>query len=104
MLGEFSWKHQTDGRLDFSARQRRLLVVGGELSGFGSNSLEDIVDEGVHDRHTLLGDTGIGVDLLQNLVNVGRVAFGSLLGLLDGGSGLLGCLLGRFLGGSLGHC
>ena len=103
VLGELSGKHKTNSGLDFSAGESGLLVVSGKLSGFGSNSLEDIVDEGVHDRHTLLGDTGIGVDLLQNLVNVGRVAFGSLLGLLDGGSGLLGCLLGRFLGWSLGH-
>ena len=104
MLGKLSWKHKTNGSLDLSARKSCLLVVGGKLSGFGGDTFKDIVDEGVHDRHTLLGDTGIGVDLLQNLVNVGRVAFGSLLGLLDGGSGLLGCLLGRFLGGSLGHC
>ena len=79
VLGELSGKHKTNSGLDFSAGESGLLVVSGKLSGFSGDALEDIVDEGVHDRHTLLGDTGIGVDLLQNLVNVGRVGFDSFL-------------------------
>ena len=103
MFGKFSGKHQTNSGLDFAAGKGGLLVVGGELSGLGSDALEDVVDEGVHDGHSLLGDTSIGVDLFQDLVDVRGVTLGTLLSLLDGGGCLFGCLLGGFLGGSLGH-
>ena len=81
----------------------RTLVVGGKLSGLGGDTLKDIVDEGVHDGHSLLGDTGIRVDLLQHLVDVRRVGLDTLLVLLAGGGSLLGAgsLLGRLLGWSL---
>jgi hypothetical protein len=107
VLGKFTGKHQTDSGLDLTRRKGGLLVVSGKLSSLGGDALEDIVDEGVHDRHTLLGDTGIGVDLLQDLVDVRRVGFDALLGpgattgLLGGGSFLCG-LAGSF-GRSLGH-
>ena len=107
VLGELTGKHEADSGLDLSRGKSGLLVVGGKLSGFGGDALEDIVDEGVHDGHTLLGDTGVGVNLLQDLVDVGRVRFDSLLLLLGGGlgGGLLGrgSLLGGLLGWSLGH-
>jgi hypothetical protein len=103
MLGEFTGKHETNGSLDFSAGKSCLLVVGGKLSGFSRDTLEDIVDEGVHDGHSLLGDTGIRVDLLQDLVNVRRVSLDTTL--LLGTANLLGgcCLLDRLLGGSFSH-
>jgi hypothetical protein len=106
VLGQLTGKHQANSGLDLSARQSGLLVVSGKLSGFGGDALEDIVDKGVHDGHTLLRDTGVGVDLLQDLVNVGGVRFDSLLLFLSSGSGLLdrgGSLLGGLLGWSLGH-
>jgi hypothetical protein len=104
VLGEFTRKHETDSGLDLAAGKGGLLVVSGKLSGFGGNALEDIVDEGVHDGHTLLGDTSIGVDLLEDLVNVRGVALRALL-FLSAGTSFLGngSLLGRLLGGSLGH-
>lgn len=70
MLSQFTWENQSDGSLDFSGRDGGLLVVGSQLGGFGGDSLEDIVDERVHDGHGLLGDTGIWVSLLQHLVDV----------------------------------
>lgn len=107
MLGKLTRKHEADGSLDFTGRKGGLLVVSGKLSSLGGDALEDIVDEGVHDGHTLLGDTGIGVDLLQDLVDVRGVSLDTLLG-LGGASGLLGrgSLLGTLagsLGGGLGH-
>jgi hypothetical protein len=98
VLGEFTGKHETNGSLDFSAGKSCLLVVGGKLSGFSRNTLKDIVNEGVHDGHSLLGDTSIRVDLLQDLVNVRRVSFDALL-LFGTAPCLLGgcCLLDRFL-------
>jgi hypothetical protein len=52
------------------------------------------VDEGVQDRHGTVGDTGVGVNLLEDLVDVGGVGLLSGLGalLLLATSGLLGVL------------
>ena len=88
MLGEFSGKHEADSGLDLARAESRLLVVSGELSGLGGNALKDIVDEGVHHGHALLRDTSVGVDLLQDLVDVRRVGLDALLGLFSGSSGL----------------
>ena len=38
-----------------------------QLASLCSNSLEEVVDEGVHDGHGLRGDAGVGVNLLQHL-------------------------------------
>jgi len=70
VLGEFTRKHETNSRLNFSRRQSRLLVVSGKLSGLCSNALKDVIDERVHDAHTLLRDSSIGMDLLEHLVDV----------------------------------
>jgi hypothetical protein len=101
VLGEFTGKHETDGGLDFTTAERCLLVVCGELTSFGSNTLKNIVDEGVHNGHALLGDTCVRVNLLQDLVDVRTVCFRTLLGFGAGG-GLLR-RLGGLLGGCLGH-
>ena len=103
VLGKFTRKHQTNSSLDFSRRKSSLLVVGGEASGFRGDTFKDIVNERVHDRHTLLGDTGIRVDLLEHLVDVRRVGFGTLLALGLSALGSLGRSLGGLLGRSLGH-
>jgi hypothetical protein len=95
VLGKFSWKHKSHGSLNLTRRESGLLVVSGKLSGFGGDTLKDIVDEGVHDGHTLLRDTGVRVDLLQDLVNVRGVTLNSLLG-LGGAASLLS--RGSFLG------
>ena len=73
MLGKLTGEHEADGRLDLSGGESGLLVVGGELPGLGGDALKDVVDEGVHDGHALLGDSGVGVDLLEDLVDVRAV-------------------------------
>ena len=65
--------------------------------------LEDVVDERVEDRHGLGRDAGVGVHLLEDLVDV------DLVRLVLGLDALLGAALGDLLGGllssSLGsHC
>ena len=102
MLGKLTREHEADSSLDFTAAEGGLLVVSGKLSSFSGNALKDIIDEGVHDGHDLLGDTSIRVDLLEDLVDVGRVALRALLATGLAGGSLLGSL-GRLLGGSLGH-
>ena len=100
VLGEFTRKDESDGGLNLSRGKSALLGVSSELGGLRSDSIEDIVDEGVHDAHASLGDTGIGVDLLEDLVDVRRVSLGSLG--LSGGAGLFGSL-GYFLSRGLDH-
>ena len=69
-----------------------LLVVSEELGGLGGDLLEDVVDEGVHDGHGSLGDTGLWVNLLQDSVDIDGEGFDSL-----GLSLHNGVLLGGFL-------
>ena len=102
VLGQFSRQHETNRGLDLSTGKGRLLVVGGQLASFGGNPFENIVNERVHNGHSLLGNSSIRVDLLEDLVDVGRVGLGTLLGLGLAGGGLLGSL-GGLLGGGLGH-
>jgi hypothetical protein len=67
VLGKLTRKHKTNSGLDLPGGKSGLLVVGGKLSSLGRDTLKDIVDEGVHDGHSLLGDSGIGVNLLRTL-------------------------------------
>ena len=83
MLGELSWEDESDSRLDFSGGESVFLVVGNEFGGFTGEFTEDVVDEGVHDGHGSLGDTGLWVDLLEDSVDVDGEGLGSLLGSLD---------------------
>jgi len=89
VLGEFPREHETNSSLDFTATKCGFLVVGGQLSSLRSDTLKDVVDEGVHDRHTLLGDASIRMDLLEDLVDVATVGLRALLRLL-GARGFLG--------------
>jgi hypothetical protein len=103
VLGQLAREDEADGCLDLARGDGRLLVVGGELGSLGSDTLEDVVDEGVQDGHGTVGDTSVGVDLLQDLVDVGGVGLLAGLGpllLVARGRGLLASiLLLRGLGG-----
>ena len=107
MLGQFSGKEEPDGGLDLPRGDGGPLVVVGQSGGFGSNTLKDVIDKGVHDAHGLGGDTGIGVDLFQDLVDVDGVGLlppplGLLISLGDVLLGLSG-LLGGFSRDFWGH-
>ena len=101
MLGQLSGEHEADGGLHLTRGEGGLLVVAGELAGLAGNALEHVVDEGVHDGHPALGDAGVWVYLLEDLVDVRGVRLQPLvLPLLV--TGLLGGL-GGLLRGGLGH-
>ena len=98
MFGQFTREEEPDGSLDFPGGDGGPLIVVGQFGSLGSNTLEEIIDERVHDAHGLGGDTGIGVHLLQHLVDVDGIRFLTLvLALLSVLSNGLGGLAG-FLG------
>ena len=68
--GEFSGEDELDGGLDFAGGEGSPLVEADEFGAFGGDSVEGVVDEGVHDVHGLFGDTDVGVDLLEDFVDV----------------------------------
>merc|ERR1719362_502687 len=81
VLGELTGEQETDSGLVLSAGENVRLVVADRAEGLTSNLLEDVVDEGVHDAHGLLGDTGLGVNLLEDTVDAdGEGLSASLVG------------------------
>jgi len=68
--GEFSGENELDSTLNLSGRKSSSLVESDEFGSFSGDSVEGIVNEGVHDVHGFLGDTDVGVYLLQHLVDV----------------------------------
>ena len=101
MFGELTGEHEAHRGLDLAAGEGSLLRVGGKLAGLAREAVEDVVDERVHDAHSLLGDASVRVHLLEHLVDVRRVRLGALLVRLLAGSLLRG--LGALLGRGLGH-
>ena len=66
-------QEEADGGLYFAAAERVLLVVVRETRRLAGDALEDVVHEGVHDRHRLRADSRVGMHLLQHFVDVDRV-------------------------------
>ena len=54
MSGEFSGEDELDSGLNLSGRKSSSLVESNKLGSFSGNSVEGIMDEGVHDVHGLL--------------------------------------------------
>ena len=103
MLSQLPRKQEPHSSLDLSRGDGGSLVVMGKPASFSSNSLEEVIDKGVHDAHGFGGDTSVRMDLLQYFVDVDSiglfplplpalllVSFGRLLGDL--------CRLGSSLG------
>jgi len=87
--------------LDLARGDGGPLVVVSQTASLGGDTLEEVVDKGVHDGHGLGGHSGVGVHLLQHLVDVDGVGFLPLLLALLAialGNALLGLtgLLGSF--------
>jgi len=82
VLGQLTRQEQPDCRLDLTGTDGAFLVVVGKTRRLASNTLEDIVDEGIHDAHCLARDSSVGVNLFKHFVDVDGVAFSSLFGSL----------------------
>ena len=65
----------------------------GKTGGLCGDALKEVVDERVHDGHGFGADASVGMNLLQDLVDVDGVGFLPLLALL------LAISLGNGLGG-----
>lgn len=63
MLGQLSWQNETDGSLNLPGGDRRLLVVTSQIGGLRGDFLEDVVDKGVQNGHSLGADASVGVNL-----------------------------------------
>ena len=102
VLGQLSGQEETDRGLDLARGDGGPLVVVSQTASLGGDTLEEVVDEGVHDGHGLGGHSGVGVHLLQHLVDVDGVGFLplllALLAVSLGGSGFAS-LLGGLSGG-----
>ena len=82
VLDELTRKEELDCSLDLTGGDGGLLVVVSKTTGLGSNPLKQIVGHGVEDTHGLGMKTSVGVDLLQNPLDVdgvGRLPPPSLL-------------------------
>ena len=105
MFGQLSRQEEPDSSLDLPRGDGGALVVVSELACLSSNTLEQVVDERVHDAHGLGGDTSVRVHLLQHLVDVDCIGLLPLsiiflhvsLGNLLGGIARLGSILSRGL-------
>ena len=96
VLGKLSGEEESTSSLDLPGGDRRLFVDLGEAGSFTTDTVKDVAHERIHDRHGFGGDSLVGVDLLQHLVDVGLEGLLSGLSVLAGGGG-------GGLGGSFGH-
>ena len=98
MFGQFTGQQKPDGSLDLPGGDGGSLVVVSKTGSFSSDTFEDIVHEGVHDAHGLGGDTSVGGDLFQDLVDVDSIGFLPsavlLLAILGDSLGGFSCLFG----------
>ena len=74
VFSQLAGKQQAYRRLDLSGSNGRALVVMRQARRFAGNALEDVVDERIHDAHSLGRDAGVRVYLFQHLIHVNRIA------------------------------
>ena len=75
VLGEFTRQEKSDSGLDFTGSDGGPLVIVSKSACLSSNTLEEIIDERVHDAHGFGRNSSVRVDLLEDLVDVDGVGF-----------------------------
>lgn len=94
MLRQLPGEQEANGGLDLPRGDGGPLVIESQTGSLTSDTLKDVIHEGVHDAHCLGGDASVGMDLLQNLVHVDGIGLSPGLSPLPG---TLGVLRGGFL-------
>ena len=74
MLGQFTRQEEPDSGLDLPRSDGGTLVVVGQARSLSSDPLEDVIDKAVHDGHRLARDASVGMNLLENFVDVDPIA------------------------------
>lgn len=82
VLGEFTGQQESHCGLNLPTGDRRTFIVVRKTRSFRGDTFEDVVDETVHDAHRLTGNTGVGMNLFQHLVDVDSVTLLALTLLL----------------------
>ena len=82
VLDEITTKGELDCSLDLTGGDGGPLVDLGKTASLGSDPLKQVVGHGVEDAHGLGMDTNVGVDLLQNPLDVDGVGLLPLPSLL----------------------
>lgn len=72
MLGKVVSEEEFGSSLNVSGREGSLLVVSDEFRGLQSQLLEHVQNQRVNNFHSLLRDTDVVRDTLENLVDVKR--------------------------------
>lgn len=70
---QLAGQKKSHSSLNLTRCNRGTFVVMSQSRSFSSDAFEDIVDETVHDAHSLAGDSGVRMDLLQHLVDVDSI-------------------------------
>jgi len=70
VLCELTGEDKSDRGLDLTGRDCGFLVVGGKLGSLSGDTLENVIDERVQNRHGAVGDTSVWVNLLKDFVDV----------------------------------
>ena len=73
VLDELTRKEELDCGLDLTGGDGGLLVAVSKTTGLGSDPLKQILGHGVEDARGLGMETSVGVDLLQNPLDVDGV-------------------------------
>lgn len=79
MFGELSRQQDTNSSLGFARTKLQIPLESSKTRGFSDNPLKDIINKGVHDTHSMFGNTLIWVDLTQNPSDVDTKALLPLL-------------------------
>ena len=67
---KFSWKDKFNSWLNLSWWKSSSFVESDEFRSFSGNSVKSIMDERIHDVHSLLWDTNIWMNLFKNFVDI----------------------------------
>ena len=76
MFSKLASENELHCGLDFSHGDGRSFGSDGKAFRLFDDSVENVKKDGVHDVNAFSGDAGVGVDLFQDIENVGRECSG----------------------------